>query len=154
MDLRPWGFGHGSSTMDLEKMNIKFKTQKTWIQSQIGRNTKLQNQISNPPHHQSIKHKNQTHIFGPQTQNSKPKIYYFQRNQIETSNPNLRAKTKPLATSNSKLSNLNRINLRPAKTELTSDSLLSSFSCLLGVWIWEDKGERKREIKRMGLCGF
>ena len=48
MDLRPWGFGHGSSTMDLEKMNIKFKTQKTWIQSQIGRNTKLKTKFQTP----------------------------------------------------------------------------------------------------------
>ena len=27
------GFGHRSSAMDLEKMNIKFKTQKIWIQT-------------------------------------------------------------------------------------------------------------------------
>ena len=26
MDLQPWGFGHGSLAMDLEKMNTKFKT--------------------------------------------------------------------------------------------------------------------------------
>ena len=76
---------------------------------------------------------------------------YFQRNQTETLNPNLRAKTKPLATSNSKLSNPKIINLRPAKTESTSDLLLSSFSCLPKVWIWEDKGERKRKTERNGI---
>ena len=151
MDLQPWGLGHGSSAMDLEKMNIKFKTQKIWIQTQIGRNTKLKTifQTPTPPKHQTQK---SNPYFRPPNTKSKPKFSYLQRNQTETSNPNLRAKTKPLATSDLKLSNPNGINLRPAKMELTSDSLLSSFSCLPGVWIWED--QRKRETERMGLCGF
>ena len=95
---------------------------------------KTQNQISNPPHHQSIKHKNQTHIFGPQTQNSKPKISYFQRNQIETSNPKLRAKTKPLATSDLKLSHPNGINLR-----------FAAFFSLVFAWGVDLRGQGREE---------
>ena len=57
MDLQPWGFGHGSSVMDLEKMNTKFKTQKIWIQTQIGRKKKLKTifQTPTPPKHQTQK---------------------------------------------------------------------------------------------------
>ena len=143
MDLQPWGFGHGSSAMDLEKMNIKFKTQKIWIKPRLAETQNLKPYFK-PLHQQSIKHKNQTHIFGPQTQNSKPKFSYFQRNQTETSNPNQRAKIKPLATSDLKLSNPNRINLRPAKTEFTA------FFFLMFAWGVDLRGqgrEEKRDIE-------
>ena len=71
---------------------------------------------------------------------------------METSNPNLRAKTKPLATLDLKLSNPNRINLKPTKMESTSDSLLSSFSWGVG---FERTRERGKERQRgWGCVGF
>ncbi|KAM4099413.1 hypothetical protein ACJW30_07G157700 [Castanea mollissima] len=81
---------------------------------------------------EALKHgSSQTQIFGPQTQNTKLKTQIF----LFSKKPTRNLKSKPLATSDSKLSNPNGINLRPAKTESTSDSLLSSSSCLPGVWI-------------------
>ena len=144
MDLQPWDFGHGSSAMDLEKMNIKFKTQKIWIQTQIGQNTKLKTifQTPTPPKHQIQKSnpyfwppntKSKPKFSAPKHKTQNPNFPIFRETKQKTSNPNLRAKTKPLATSDSKLSNPNGINLRLAKTESTSDLLLSSFACLLGV---------------------
>ena len=71
---------------------------------------------------------------------------------METSNPNLRAKTKPLATLDLKLSNPNRINLKPTKMESTSDSLLSSFFGGVG---FERTRERGKERQRGWDCvGF
>ena len=91
MDLQAWGLGHGSSAMDLEKMNIKFKTQKIWIQTQIGWNTKLKTifKTSTPPKHQTQKSNS---YFRPPNTKSKPKFSYFSREtkqkpQIQTLEP-------------------------------------------------------------------
>ena len=84
MDLQPWGFGHESLAMDLEKMNIKFKTHKIWIQTQIGRNTKLKTifQIPTPPKHQT--QKSNPYFRSPNTK-SNPK---FSAPKHKTQNPN------------------------------------------------------------------
>ena len=117
--------------------------------NQIGRNTKLKTifQTSTPPKHQTQK---SNPYFRPPNTKSKPRFSapkhktqnpfsYFQRNQTETSNPNLRAKTKPLATSDLKLSNPNRINLKPAKTEFTA------FFFLMFAWGVDLRGQGREE---------
>ena len=58
------------------------------------------------------------------------------RNQTQTSDPNLRVETKPPPTSDSKLSNPNEINLtRQQKHLISQPTLLSSCSCLPGMWV-------------------
>ena len=129
--------------------------------NQIGRNTKLKTifQTSTPPKHQTQK---SNPYFQPPNTKSKPK---FSAPKHKTQNPNFlifrETKQKPqIQTLEPKPNHLQpQIRSYQIQIESTSDqpkqnSLLSSFSCLLGVWIWEDKGERKRETERMGLCGF
>ena len=102
------------------------------------------------------KHKAQNHISNPHTtkaSNTKIRPIFSApkhktQNQIQTSDLNLRAETKPLATSDSKLSNPNGINLKPdnkTTSSLSRHYFLLSRVCLgCGFERTRERGEERQ----------